>query len=95
MANRTTSSTTSGKPREQGQTTNCVTRDAAGDCFWTERETAAYLGIAPKTLRAWRGKRSDLPFHRVGGRMIRYRRGDVEAFVARSVRTSTSDHGGR
>lgn len=23
------------------------------DCLWDERRTAAYLGIAPKTLRQW------------------------------------------
>ena len=64
-----------------------------GDELWTEKQVAYVLGLAPKTVRAWRGKYSDLPFVRLSRRTIRYRRSDVEALVLRNLRHSTSDKG--
>ena len=44
---------------------------------------AEVLGIAPKTLAVWRcSGRYALPFVKVG-RLVRYRRADLEAFLAR------------
>ena len=60
------------------------------DQLWNEGEVANYLGLAAKTLRSWRTSRSTLPFLKIG-RLVRYRRSDVEAFVNGSIRNSTSD----
>ncbi|MGI6638399.1 MAG: helix-turn-helix domain-containing protein [Desulfobulbus sp.] len=52
----------------------------------TPEETANMLGIQAQTLAAWRCKRR-YPLRYVKlGRAIRYRREDVEAFIAASVR---------
>lgn len=47
-----------------------------------EKEVATELGIAPGTLRNWRSLRIGVPFVKLGKRAVRYRRSDVEAFVA-------------
>ncbi len=44
-------------------------------------EAAEYLGISPKTLAVWAcTQRYHLPFVKVG-RLVRYRRIDLEAFI--------------
>ncbi|WP_240919254.1 helix-turn-helix domain-containing protein [Acidovorax sp. HDW3] len=47
-----------------------------------EAEAAAYLGLTnPKTLAVWRcTKRYDLPYVKYG-RLVRYRRQDLEHFI--------------
>lgn len=46
-----------------------------------ERQAAAFLGLSPATLSTWRStKRSDLPFHRLGSRAIRYKLADIRAW---------------
>ena len=62
------------------------------DELWTEEQVAAYLKIATKTLRQWRCQKKMLPYVKIG-RLIRYRRSDVEAFVVAQLRSSTSDGG--
>lgn len=52
--------------------------------FLDDRALASLLGIAEKTPAQWRytGKFSkELPFYRFG-RSVRYRRSDIEAFIA-------------
>ncbi|MCX7168612.1 MAG: helix-turn-helix domain-containing protein [Rhodocyclales bacterium] len=45
-------------------------------------EAAAYLGVAPQTLTIWRCvKRYAIPYIKVGSR-IRYRREDLDAWLA-------------
>ena len=51
----------------------------------TARETARYLRCSLRTLDRERADGRGCPFIRIGGR-IRYRRADVEAFVAAHVR---------
>ncbi len=47
-----------------------------------ESEAAAFLAVAPGTLRVWRSTgRVQLPFVKCG-RAVRYRARDLEAFVA-------------
>jgi excisionase family DNA binding protein len=42
---------------------------------------AAYLGVRPHTLEVWRTtRRYDLPFVKVG-RLVKYRRADLDAFL--------------
>jgi excisionase family DNA binding protein len=48
----------------------------------TTEEAAAFLNCKPQTLNNWRiTGRVRLPFVRVG-RLIRYRKSDLEAFIA-------------
>ena len=53
-----------------------------------ERELAARLGLSLSTLRNWRVARRGPPFVKLGLRAIRYRPGDVEAFIAAGERLS-------
>ncbi len=49
----------------------------------TASEVADILQVSPRTLASWRANRpDDLPFVRIGDRTIRYRRDDVEDFIA-------------
>lgn len=47
-----------------------------------EKEVATTLGIAPGTLRNWRSLRIGVPYVKLGKRAVRYRRADVDAFIA-------------
>ena len=60
-----------------------------------EREAAARLKVALRTVQGWRTRGGGPPFLRLGrGRgAIRYRPEDLEAYLAGRVRTSTSDDG--
>lgn len=67
---------------------------ANDDAMMNECEAAEFLGVSAKTLRNWRCAGTvDLPFYKIGGRSIRYRRGDVITFRNKQRRTSTSDTG--
>ena len=47
----------------------------------TEAEAAKFLGLEPKTLAIWRStKRYPLPYIKVG-RLVRYQRSDLLAFL--------------
>ena len=51
----------------------------------TEKEAAAYLGIEPQTLCAWRTtQRYNLRFIKVG-RLVRYKAKDVAEFIERQT----------
>jgi excisionase family DNA binding protein len=46
-------------------------------------QAAAMLGIGVDTLAAWRHTgRVKLPFVRVGNRLVRYRKSDIDALIA-------------
>ncbi|MCL2090683.1 MAG: helix-turn-helix domain-containing protein [Micrococcales bacterium] len=47
--------------------------------LWTVEDTAAYLGVPPKTLYTWRHTRKGPPGRRVG-KYVRYRPEDVRAW---------------
>ena len=52
----------------------------------TRREAAKYLGVAEQTLAAWQSLgRSSLPIVRIGTRLVRYRRRDLDAWLAKRV----------
>jgi len=55
-----------------------------------EYEVAAWLSISVRTLRNWRVQGGQIPFVRVGKKAVRYRRSDVETWLALHVRTSTT-----
>lgn len=56
------------------------TQDLSEDALLTEDEAAASLRISVRTLQAWRLKATGPAFVRVG-RAIRYRRGDIKAWI--------------
>ena len=46
-----------------------------------ENEAAASLSVAVQTLRNWRWKGEGPRYVKIGARLVRYRRGDLAAFV--------------
>lgn len=56
------------------------------------REAADYLGLKAATLNKWRCHGDGPPFIKVG-RLIRYRKTDLDAFLQAGARASTSDPG--
>jgi excisionase family DNA binding protein len=57
--------------------------------LWTVTEAARALRVGVSTLNKWRLTGAGPPFVRVGQR-VRYRPADVERWLARQTRTSTS-----
>ncbi|WP_353885176.1 helix-turn-helix domain-containing protein [uncultured Bifidobacterium sp.] len=55
------------------------------------RELSNITGIPLGTLAYWRHAGKGPLFLRLGGRVIRYRKSDVDSWIANSVRTSTSE----
>jgi len=55
-------------------------------------EAAAYLGLKAATLEKWRVVGSGPPFVKIG-RLVRYRKEDLDAFMQVRIRNSTSDTG--
>ena len=49
-------------------------------------EVAHWLGVSPETLRGWRLRRTGPPFVRLTRKVVRYRRSDVETWIATSVK---------
>lgn len=47
----------------------------------TEQQVADLLGVTRRALQAWRYRGRGPRFLRVGARLVRYRRADVEAFL--------------
>ncbi|HXW22032.1 MAG TPA: helix-turn-helix domain-containing protein [Rhodomicrobium sp.] len=65
----------SGKPRQ--------------DEILTESEASKILKLSPRTLQAWRVSGNGPRFHSLG-RAVRYRRADLDDWLASRSRTSTS-----
>jgi excisionase family DNA binding protein len=55
-----------------------------------QEQVAKLLGVATKTMEAWRYRGGHIPFVRVG-RLVRYRRKDVESWISSNVCRSTSE----
>jgi excisionase family DNA binding protein len=47
----------------------------------TRQEAATMLGLRPQTLAVWAMTGRNLPYVKLGGKVVRYRREDVEAFI--------------
>lgn len=60
----------------------------------TTREAAEYLGVSKAFLERDRWAGARIPFVKIGARAVRYRTSDLEAYLDRQVRRSTSDTGG-
>jgi len=53
--------------------------------LWSRNEAAKYLGLAPNTLAVWScTQRHNLPMVKIG-RCAKYRKSDLDAFIARNV----------
>jgi len=59
----------------------------------TTKEAAKYLGVSKAFLERDRWAGARIPFIKVGSRAVRYRLSDLDAFLDRQVRQSTSDNG--
>ena len=57
-------------------------------------EAAAYVGLSASTLEKKRLDGSGPPFVHLGGRAVGYDLSDLDAWIDRQRRTSTSDPGG-
>lgn len=57
------------------------------------REAAAYLHVSKAFLERDRWAGARIPFVRVGSRTVRYRRVDLDAYIEKRMRRSTSDCG--
>ena len=57
--------------------------------FITEQEVGDILGVVQATLKLWRVKGSGPRYFKIGGRIL-YRRDDLDAFIERQARRSTS-----
>lgn len=61
----------------------------------TTAEAAAYLCVSKAFLERDRWAGARIPFIRVGSRSVRYRRTDLETYVEKRMRRSTSDRASR
>jgi len=57
----------------------------------TTVEAARLLALSKKTLECWRHQRRGPRFIKVGGRAVRYRRRDLENFLAACQVVETTD----
>ena len=58
----------------------------------TEQEAAAYLGVSVSGMRKWRARQSG-PSYAKFGRIIRYRKSDLDAFVESRITVLEPVHG--
>ena len=58
------------------------TLQPAAEPLLNESEAAAFLSVSVKLMQNWRWRGEGPRFVRLGGRLVRYRRADLEAFVA-------------
>jgi hypothetical protein len=71
-------------------------RSSAGETYpdeiFDQQDVADWLKVSPKCLESWRLKGHGPKFLRIG-RLVRYRRRDVVAYLDGQLRRSTSDAG--
>jgi hypothetical protein len=58
-----------------------------------QAEAARILGVRPKVLEGWRARKINLPVLRYTRRTVRYRRGDVLAFMRSALEEVAADIG--
>lgn len=61
-----------------GSALSALSRKNAGEM--SEREAAAYLGLAAQTLRGWRVQKRGPKYHK-HGRSVRYARADLDTWL--------------
>jgi predicted DNA-binding transcriptional regulator AlpA len=72
----------------------CSTQQQIAEPLLTEKQAAAYLNMAVKTLQNWRWRGVGPRYVKIGD-LVRYRKADLDEFVLSNLRTSTSDVDGR
>lgn len=60
-----------------------------------EKAAAQMLGVSARTLQRWRTTGGGPVFARVGPRLVRYQRSDIETFAAQGCADSLADERGR
>ncbi len=60
--------------------------------LFTTKQAAEYLGVSKSFLEKDRLGRGMLKHVRLGKKMIRYQSEDLDDFIKKSIRTSTSDY---
>ncbi|MBL3556874.1 helix-turn-helix domain-containing protein [Marinobacter sp. JB05H06] len=60
------------------------------DKLLTTKEAAEYLGVSKAFLERDRWAGARIPFIKVGSRTVRYRLSDLEEYIKKQVRLSTS-----
>lgn len=64
----------------------------APDQLYDERQAARLLRVSRRTMQGWRLKGGGPLFVRLGARCIRYRRADLQDFLAERTARSTSEY---
>jgi len=59
--------------------------------LFTTKEAAVYLGVSVSFLEKDRVGRGLVKHLRLGAKLIRYRKEDLDDFIKKSIRASTSD----
>ncbi|QSP93843.1 helix-turn-helix domain-containing protein [Marinobacter salinisoli] len=59
--------------------------------LFTTKEAAQFLGVSKAFLERDRWAGARVPFIKVGSRAVRYRLSDLEEYVERQIRHSTSE----
>lgn len=59
----------------------------------TEKQAAELLNLTPRALQAWRVQGRGPVFYKISGRAVRYNLSDIETWLAKKIRRSTSDPG--
>lgn len=69
---------------------SAVIKNQSSDPLLTTLEAAAYIGVTQATLNAWRCVgRYNIPFLKVG-RLVKYRRRDLEAWLESRVHVNNT-----
>lgn len=72
-------------------TRDALTSALNADPKLNEAEAAEYLGVSPGTLTVWRSVgRYNLPYVKVG-RLVRYRKSDLDAWLHQRTHCHTGD----
>ncbi len=61
------------------------------DVLLRQEDAARILDLTPRALEAWRHKGGGPRYIRISARCVRYRRADLQAWIAERERHSTSE----
>ncbi len=61
------------------------------DALLKQRQAASLIGVSERTLECWRSRGGGPPFVKISRRAVRYRRKDIDQWVAERVQYSTSE----
>ena len=64
------------------------------DRLLDEVAAAQFIGVSRRTLQGWRLRGEGPRYHRISSRCIRYSRGLLQDWLAKTTTGSTSDPGG-